>query len=91
MAIVIEGECMKRVLMGLLVLLGFVIAGCENEEAREHHRDGYYGTAYPRDGYYGQSYPREGYPRDERRREYRLSDETIQNGGTGQTNAETRE
>jgi len=80
---VIRGGCMKRVLMGLLVLLGFVISGCENEEAREHHRDGYYGQAYPREGY-----PREGYPRDERHREYRLSDETIQNGGTVQPDAE---
>ena len=77
---------MKRVLMSLLILLSFAIAGCEEEEAREHHRDGYYGEAYPRGRYYGESYPR-----DERHREYRLSDETIQNGGTAQTDAEIQE
>ena len=40
MAIVIEGGHMKRVLMGLLVLLGFVVAGCEKEIIREYPREG---------------------------------------------------
>jgi len=31
---------MKRVLAGLLVLLGFVVAGCEKEIIREYPREG---------------------------------------------------
>ncbi len=77
---------MKRVLMSLLILLGFAMAGYEEEEAREHHRDGYYGEAYPRGRYYGEDYPRE-----YRGREYRLSDEAIQNGRTEQIDAEIQE
>jgi hypothetical protein len=79
-AVVIEGGCMKRVLIGLLVLLGLIV-GCEKEVIKE----------YPRDGYYGRGYPREGYPRGERRREYRLSDEAIQNAQTEQIDAEIQE
>jgi hypothetical protein len=76
---------MKRVLLVVLMLAGFVVAGCETERERTivYPRGGYYGREYPRGRYYGRDYPRGRYDgRDYRRgyrgREYRLSDESIQ-------------
>jgi hypothetical protein len=81
MANAIEGGRMKRVLLALFMLLGFVVAGCEREVIREYPRG-----PYPRGGY-----RREGFPRGERHREYRLSDESLQNGQTLQIEAEIQE
>ena len=84
-----EGGYMKRVLIGVLFLLSLIIAGCEKEIVKEYPRDGYYGRPYSR------GYDRDGYRPGERerreRREYRLSDEAIQNGVMTQTDAEVQE
>jgi len=61
---------MKRVLAGLLVLLGLVLAGCEKEIIKE--------------------YPVEGGHRAYRHREYRLSDEAVENAGTLQIEADVQ-
>jgi hypothetical protein len=65
---------MKRVLMGLLVLIGLIVAGCEREVVREYPARPY-GRAYP-PGRYG----REHHRREYHPREYRLSEEATQNG-----------
>jgi len=62
---------MKRILACLLILVGFFVASCEEEE-HEHHRYGYRERGY-RDGRYGYGY-RDGYYG----RGYRLMDETAQ-------------
>ncbi len=72
-----EGRVMKRMLvLACMLLAGFFIAGCEEEE--HEHRYGAYGYRPPyeyrehrgyRDGYYGREYDGRG---------YRLMDETAQ-------------
>ncbi len=62
---------MKRVLAGLLILLGSVIAGCEKEIIRE----------YPAE--HGRYEPH-------RHREYRLSEEAVENGGIVQVDTEVQ-
>lgn len=67
---------MKRLLMCLLILVGFVLAGCEEEE-HEHHQA--YRYPPPR---YGYGYPEHrGYPEYRGYPEHRTSDTTIQPEG----------
>ena len=61
---------MKRILIALLLFIGFIVAGCEEEEHERHY--GYRERPYEyrehrgyRDGYYGPG--------------YRFLDETVQN------------
>ena len=64
---------MKRIVVLVLMLLGFVLAGCEEEEHERHHA--YYG------GHPGGAYPDGRYPDGYYHRGYRLLDETAQNDG----------
>jgi hypothetical protein len=85
---------MKRLLMCLLILVGFGLAGCEEGE-HEHHAHGHggypppYAHEYPRDGHpYG--YPRDGYPHGYPHNGhpgYDFSDTTSQSNGVSQFDA----
>ena len=62
---------MKRILVCLLILFGFVLAGCEKEVVRE----------YPARGPRRERGYRE---REDRERGYRLRDDTTRSGTTSQ-------
>ena len=60
---------MKRVLVCLMILFGFALAGCEEEHEHHHYaHGGYHHDGYHHDGYRG--------------REYRLMNQTTENDGT---------
>jgi len=72
---------MKRILVLALVLLGFVLAGCEEERYGHHYRP--YGVR-PREGYRdGRYYGYEG--RHYEGRGFRTLDETVESDVTPQT------
>jgi len=68
---------MKRILIALLFLVGFFVAGCEEEEHEHHH--GYREREYRE----SREYPREyrGYRDGHYGPGYRFLDETVQNDG----------
>jgi hypothetical protein len=72
----VEGGHMKRLLACLLIIVGFVLAGCEEEEHDHAH-------AYRYPEYRGHPEYR-GYPEH---RGYRLKDETLRNDGIVQDKA----
>jgi hypothetical protein len=58
---------MKRLLVCLLILFGFALAGCEEEYEHHHHPHYAYHDGYHHGGYYGRHY---------------LMNQTTENDGT---------